>query len=362
MVKSCARPKRPRDAQEALVTNRTAMTLVLISLAWFALAMSAAPPQQTKDADSGLSWAYGFAVPPGAPLPAPPPAGAPEDPAAVMHLPGAPAGFTVKQIDDNYGPADWYPGDHPHMPEIVAHGRNSSVRACAFCHYPNGKGRPNNAGVAGLPAAYIIRQLEDFKSGARTSFDDRKTNTNLMVEIARGLNPEEMKTAAAYFSSMKWTPWIKVVETDKVPTTDFVGNGGGLRLPVEGAGAESVAIGEEIVEVPANVKQTDLRDPRSGFIAYVPKGVLQRGKALVTTGGEGRTIGCANCHGAKLEGGRFGEPELAGRSPSYLARQLYDFKRFSRRGPAAQLMQPVVQNLSGRDILDITAYVASTTP
>jgi cytochrome c553 len=55
-------------------------------------------------------------------------------------------------------------------------------------------------------------------------------------------------------------------------------------------------------------------------------------------------------------------PSLAGRSPSYLARQLYDFQHFTRVGPGAQMMQPVVANLSDDDILAIVAYVASLQP
>jgi cytochrome c553 len=346
------------------VKNRMGALLLVLLALFFVPAIGAAPPQQakTKDADSGLSWAYGFPVPPGVPMPAHPPAGPRENVDALQHLPGAPAAFTSKQIDDGFDPADWYPGDHPKMPEIVSHGRKPDVRACGFCHYPNGKGRPNNAGPAGLPAAYIVQQLMDFKSGARASFDKRKTNTNLMVGIARGLTPEEMKSAAEYFSSVKWTPWVKVIETNTVPKTYFVGKGGSLRVLLKGADAGTEPIGEQIVEVPANVKLTDLRDPRSGFIAYVPEGSLERGKLLVTMGGPGKTIGCANCHGAGLKGGSYGEPELAGRSPSYLAQQLYDFKRFARNGPGAQLMRPVVQNLSGQDILDITAYVSSLAP
>jgi cytochrome c553 len=70
---------------------------------------------------------------------------------------------------------------------------------------------------------------------------------------------------------------------------------------------------------------------------------------------------CAACHGEGLKGDE-NFPLLAGRSPSCLARQLYDFQRFTRVGPGAQLMQPIVQNLSEEDILDITAYIASLQP
>ncbi len=70
---------------------------------------------------------------------------------SLKHLPGSTEAFTQAQINDRFGPADWFPGDHPEMPEIVAHGRKPDVWACSLCHYPNGKGRPENAGVSGLP-------------------------------------------------------------------------------------------------------------------------------------------------------------------------------------------------------------------
>ena len=81
-------------------------------------------------------------------------------------LPGSSGSFTLAQIRDGFGPADWFPGDHPAMPEIVAHGKRPDVRACSLCHYPNGKGRPENAGVSGLPVAYFIQTMADFKNEA----------------------------------------------------------------------------------------------------------------------------------------------------------------------------------------------------
>src|SRR5713226_435979 len=81
----------------------------------------------------------------------------------VQHtLSGSSATFTRAQIANRYGPADWYPEDHPAMPDIVAHGRESAtpqIFACGLCHYPNGKGRPENANVTGLTYEYIVQQL-----------------------------------------------------------------------------------------------------------------------------------------------------------------------------------------------------------
>jgi cytochrome c553 len=308
-------------------------------------------------------WAYGFAAP-AASTPAPPaaparppaaPAAAPApDDGALKHLPGSSAAFTVTQIRDGFGPADWYPGDHPTMPDIVAHGRRPDVRACSLCHYPNGKGRPENAGVAGLPYSYFMQTMGDFRSGARKSADARKGNTNVMIAIAKGLTEDETKAAGQYFASMKWTPWIKVVEAGTVPKTRIAG---GMFLRLEGP--ETEPIGERIIETPENAEATEvLRDARSGFIAYVPTGSLKKGEALVTTGGSGKTTQCSVCHGADLMG--VGPvPGIAGRSPSYTARQLYDMQHGIRKGEWSDLMKPVVAKLSNADMLAIAAYTAS---
>ncbi len=274
----------------------------------------------------------------------------------LLHLPGSTLAFTPAQINDRFGPADWFPNDHPKMPEIVAHGRKPEVWACSLCHYPNGKGRSENAGVAGLPVSYFVHQLHDFRDGLRKSADSRKTNTNLMISYAKAMTDDEIKAAADYFGSMKWTPWIKVVETDTVPKTRL---SGGMFLPLEGAGKEP--LGQRIIEAPVSTEMTEvLRNPRSGFIAYVPLGSIKKGEALATTGAK-KTVPCGVCHGADLKG--IGPvPGIAGRSPSYLVRQLYDMQQGTRNGEWTQLMKPVVSKLSQDDMLDIAAYVSSRTP
>jgi cytochrome c553 len=242
------------------------------------------------------------------------------------------------------------------MPDVVAHGKKPAARACSLCHYPNGKGRPENAGVAGLPVSYFLQQLNDFRNGNRKSAEPRKTNTNGMIDIAKALNEEEMKAAAEYFGSMKWTPWIKVVETETVPKTRIAG---GMFLALEGG--EKEPLGQRIIEVPENTEATEaLRNPRSGFIAYAPKGSIKKGEALVTTGG-GKTTQCGVCHGADLNG--IGPvPGIAGRSPSYLVRQMYDIQQGARKGTWTELMKPVVAKLSEEDMLNIAAYASSRNP
>ena len=333
---------------------RSVIGIVILASAAAAAGLSAA-------VDPPPSWAYGFTEPAGAPAPtqAPAPAGRGGAPPAAVpdtslkRVPGSNLSFTPAQIRDAFGPADWFPDDHPPMPDVVAHGRRPDVRACGLCHYPNGKGRPENAGIAGLPASYFIQTMADFRSDVRKSADSRKANTNTMIAIAKSMTDEEIKTTAEYFGSMQWSPWIKVVEATTVPTTRI-----SLGMFLKLDGNETEALGRRILEVPDDSELTeDLRDPRSGFTAYVPVGSVKKGEALVTTGA-GKTTRCEVCHGQDLNG--LGPvPGIAGRSPSYTVRQLYDMQQGARKGTWTDLMKPVVAKLDDEDLLAIAAYTAA---
>lgn len=309
-------------------------------------------------ADVPPPWAYGFHTPPPeTPAPPAPPAAAQAPDTTLYTLPGSKGEFTRAQIASRFGPADWFPGDHPAMPDIVANGRQPDVFACSLCHYPNGRGRPENAPIVGLPDAYFIEQLERFRNDERKTADPRKANTGVMATIAKGMTEEEMKQAAAYYGAMKFTRWVKVVETDSVPkTTTSVG----LFLPI--AGADKEPIGQRILEVPEDVEAVEkLRNPRVGFIAYVPRGSIKKGKALVQTGGGKSPLPCGACHGPDLKG-MLNIPAIAGRSPSYLVRQMVDMKTGHRVGQGTELMKPVLANLNDDDMLAIAAYTASLKP
>ena len=299
------------------------------------------------------AWAYAITPPPPAGAPAPKPA--PPD-TSPKQLPGSSRTFTLAEVRNMFGPADWFPEEHPAMPAIVANGRQPEARACAMCHYPNGKGRPENAPVSGLPVSYFVQTMNDFRNDLRKTGEPRKPQTNVMIQIAKAMTPEEIQASAEYYGSMKWTPWIRVVETAMVPKTRAVG---GIWMPL--AGNEQEPIGMRIIETPEDVGRADLRDPRSGFVAYAPVGSIRRGEALVTTGGNGRTVQCGVCHGADLNG--LGPvPGIAGRSPSYLVRQMYDMKAGARQGEWAAMMKPVVDRLTDEDFVAIAAYVASRMP
>lgn len=347
--------------QRAVIAGALAMALHGASFAADTPAKAAKP--------EGLPlWAWGVTTPPPNNLPGEiAPAGAPGSPtaprAAVTETPkvsieGAIAQFSRSQVNNAFGPADWFPGDHPPMPRIVSHGReDANIFACALCHMPNGKGRPENANVIGLPYDYFMRQMLDFAAGHRKTSDSRKTNTGLMIHFAQQMTREEMEEAARYFTSIPSTPWIKVVEGDTVPKTEARG---GVFHTIVGEKAGTEPIGNRIIETPISSEQFELRNPRVGFIAYVPTGSLKKGEALVTTGG-GKVTACTVCHGADLRG--LGPvPTIAGCSPSYVGRQLYDMKVGNRIGPWMPMMAPVVSQLTNDDILIISAYLASLDP
>jgi cytochrome c553 len=278
------------------------------------------------------------------------------DGSKVEHLPGSTASYTKAEIGNIFVVPDWYPDIHPPMPEVVAHGRKPDVYSCGHCHLPNGQGRPENASVAGLPEAYIVQQMADFKSGLRKGSDPDMLSVTNMVKLAKSASDEEVKAAAAYFSSFKLKPWIRVMEVEEVPKTKPEG---GMMVVIKDAGNEP--IGNRVIEVSEDLERTELRDPTSGFIAYVPKGSLAKGKDLVTTGGNSRTMSCTMCHGADLKGtGNI--PSIAGRSPSQMARQLIDFQNGSRNGSMAPMMKGVVSKLTMEDIVAITGYLASQAP
>ncbi len=318
------------------------------AVAFSGFAFAQAPPAKAPDPVTPLPWAY--------PLSPPAPAQPPSTDPTLKHVPNSTKAFTQAQVTDGFNPPDWHPEGHPAMPDIVGHGRRPDVRACGYCHLPNAQGRPENASLAGLPAAYIIQQVQDYNNGLRKSSEPSMGPPDAMLKLAKASNEEEVKIAAEYFSKLKYKPWIKVVEAKMVPKTRVAV---GMLIPLEGGAMEP--IGERIVETAQILEATENRDDASPFVAYVPVGSIKKGEALVTTGGSGKTLRCSICHGTDLKG--LGNvPFLAGRSPSYLMRQLYDIKTGNRHGPWSPLMKEAVANLTTEDMINIVAYVSSRMP
>lgn len=337
-------PKRTMTGT-ALLTRTVAALVALPSmlLAPMALAQPAgAAPAPAPAPAWAFPWAPEFVVPT--------PDGSPQ------RVPGSTASFSWLQARDLFFAPSWHPEDHPAMPDVVARGRKPDVRACGSCHRADGTGGPENARLAGLPAAYIVQQMADFKSGARKFSVPNRTSVVLMHSAAKAINDEEVQAAAAYFAALKPRQAVKVVESETAPAS-YVARLFHVKSPQ--GGTEPLA--RRILEVPDDADAFELRDSRATFTAYVPPGSVARGQALVKTGGQGATVACAACHGADLQGsGPF--PGIAGRSPSYLMRQLFDFKNGARAGPGSAAMQPTVAHLTEDDMLALAAYVASLPP
>ena len=320
---------------------RNSITVSILMALFAAVGLAQAPAPLTIP--NGLpEWA--FNIPDAVQLPT-------ETPRGILRVPGSSREYEATAVAGNNNPPDWFPDEHPPAPKVVKGEAGSKLAACGSCHLMSGQGHPESADIAGLPAEYIIRQMNYFKSGAR------KEETR-MGPIARATSDEDVRLSAEYFAAIKPIPFVKVIETATPPKT-YVAAAARHRQIVPGGGTEP--IGRRIIQIPEDPLRTAIRDPRSAFIAYVPPGSIKKGETLVKTGGSGKTIACAICHGDTLTG--LGEvPRIAGMQPVYLARQLITMQNGSNAGTAAALMKKVVANLSEEDIISISAYVGSLPP
>ena len=268
-----------------------------------------------------------------------------------IHVPGSSKEYDAEKVASSANPPDWFPDEHGPAPRVVKGEAGAALQACGSCHLMSGQGHPESADIAALPVEYFVRQMNYFKSGARK--DDTR-----MGPIARSTSEEDSRQAAEYFAAIKPMTWVKVIETAMPPKT-YVSAAARHRLVVPGGGTEP--IGRRIVETPVDPVRTANRDPHSPFLAYVPPGSIAKGETLVKTGGSGKTIPCAICHGDGLTG--LGEvPRIAGLQPVYIARQLICMKNGSSAGTAVALMKKAVSNLSEDDIISISAYLGSLAP
>ena len=267
----------------------------------------------------------------------------------LQSIKGSSQHYTQEQLDGLNAAVDWFPNSHVPMPTIVRDGSRDGGFACGACHQPNGTGHPESADLTGLSKAYFIKTMKEFRSGLRRE-------PIRMTGIAKALSDQDLREAAGYYATVKPIAHLtKVVETASVPKT-FIGPGR-MRFVDPAGGREP--IGDRIITVPEDVAKARARDPRTGFIAYVPPGSIRRGRVLAQGDG-GKLPKCALCHGAGLKG-MDPAPVIAGAHPIYLVRELYDFKTGARNGPDAQLMKPIVSALSDKDIIALAAYLGTLT-
>jgi len=301
------------------------------------------PAQTPLSIPNGLpAWAFNIpdkVQPPSVPVNGP------------VRVPGSSKAYDPAKIAGNAHPPDWFPEEHGPAPGIVTGEGGTTTTACGSCHLMSGQGHPESADLAGLPVEYLVRQMNYFKSGARK--DDIR-----MGPIAKATSDEDIRKSSEYFAAQKPIAWVKVIETSLPPKT-YVATGGRHRLLSPEGGTEP--IGHRIIEIPVDPQRTNDRDPHSPFLAYVPPGSIAKGEALVKTGGNGKTISCAICHGDQLRG--LGEvPRIAGLQPVYIARQLIQIQNGSSAGVNVALMKKAVANLTEDDIISISAYLGTLAP
>jgi len=185
---------------------------------------------------------------------------------------------------------------------------------CSACHGPTGvSASPMFPNLAGQNDAYIIKQLKDFKSGARTDA--------MMAPMAANLSDADMADLAAHFSSL--------------PSASE-------------QAAASASAGTSSDSAPASA-------PVAGNVEIVsstPAAVLYAGDVA---SGKNKAAACAACHGADGNSLVPMYPSLAGQSANYIAKQLADFKSGNRKDP---VMAGMVAALSTEDMNDLAAFFA----
>lgn len=70
--------------------------------------------------------------------------------------------------------------------------------SCFACHGTHGQSQGGTPPLAGIEHQHFIKQMQDFKSGARTA--------TVMHRHAKGYNDTEIKKLAEYFAAQKRTP------------------------------------------------------------------------------------------------------------------------------------------------------------
>ncbi len=268
-------------------------------------------------------------------------------------LPGSALSLTWAQIRERSHVPDWYPGGHPAAPDFVLRSRSPDQYACGYCHLATGQGRPENAGIAGLPRAYILEQVAAFRDGTRSGAKPDYFPTQAMRGVAQATSEADLAAAADYFAALPRQSAVRVVEAETIPR---VINAGYVYAPAPEGGTEP--IGHRIIEMPDDFVRFELRDPTMHYTAWVPSGSIAIGKRLAASWGPSGAYACSACHGAAYHG--IGAvPPLSGRSPTGIVRQLAAFRSGARHGGSAELMRQVAADMSADDMIALAAFLAA---
>ena len=181
-------------------------------------------------------------------------------------------------------------------PSIVTQGTGAAM-ACAGCHGVDGAGNADNGVplLAGLPQAYLTKQIEDFKSGARAS--------PIMAPIAKALVAADTESASKYYAELE-RPKIKAAAAD----------------PAVLARGEAIATG----------------------------GAWER-----------QVPACFKCHGEGGRGVTPHFPPLAGQHASYVSAQIKAWRDGTRKNDPQQLMKTLTDKLTDEEIDAVSQYIGS---
>jgi cytochrome c553 len=169
---------------------------------------------------------------------------------------------------------------------------------CGACHGAQGVSALSMfPTLAGMDAAAIYKQLDDYRSGKRVS--------PVMTGMAATLKPQDVADVAAYFGSRP----------------------GGLR-PVSGEGA------------PESGRSLRQRDP---IIRLIFAGDPERGIPP-----------CSACHGPDAQ--KLGAPPLRGQHPEYIEAQLAAFAQGSRQNDINEQMRVIAHELTPVETRGVAAY------
>ena len=182
---------------------------------------------------------------------------------------------------------------------ITRQGNGKGAAPCMACHGVDGAGQAaaGNPRLAGLDAAYLQKQLDDFASGARES--------PVMKPTASALGEDERQSLALYYSKLPLPPALTRPATP-MPAAD-------------GVGALLATRGDWSREVP----------------------------------------GCVQCHGPGGVGVGAHFPPLAGQSAVYIEAQLKAWQNGSRHNDPLQLMQHLSKALSAQEVDAVAAWFAA---
>lgn len=176
-------------------------------------------------------------------------------------------------------------------------GAGGAANACFTCHGLDGAG--DGASVprlAGLEAGYLLKQMEDYATGRRRD--------PVMRRVARPLGDQERRAVAEHYAA--------------------------LPAPARPPGATP----------PAATAAAAARLYHQGDPAR-------------------RLVACADCHGARGEGGGAANPALAGQPADYAAEQLRRFADGERRNDPRGVMWALARELDAAERAALAAYLAA---